>query len=382
MGYVSIVQLVIFLFIISLYPYSKSFNYQLTTKRQVVDIHAIERLYITNEDSTQLGIDQLLNNVNEIAYCYPVTHGGMSWGSSDVSPMCNCIQNIHTLYAADFLNIDVETKAATDLRVVTLELLKKSCHSGIRPTQYETLLPVDSIYTVNIVYGALMWNIMSCIVSFRYMWTSKSILYGVITLSVLPMYVAAIISGFESSIILPFVLTNLFALYSCGGVFTNYFRSSRKVTFWVQYAINLASLVVSHNVLQQRRDADTNLLFGVIGFSIGVLQLVSKIDPNDNVKDYIWCCTLFLTASLFWVSTAMPMVSTFSNTANASFYTLALLLATVVSRPNRTLASEQVSTSEPDYDHPKDNLIVDMLAKTANIIFTIAVLCDIVNLGL
>jgi hypothetical protein len=386
---VSMMQLFILFVVLLIFPYYSSFNYQATSKSQVVDVEAIKNLFAKNADTSQAGLDLLLRGVNKAAYCYPVSYGGISWGASDVSPMCNCLRNVHLLYTVNFLDVDISDGSYESLLEKNTNMVEQNCLSGIRPTQYEELLPTSHILTTNLLAGALMWNTLSTVCGIRrwqtFNWMVQAFL---VVLCTLPIIVIAFMVGWERSITFPTIVAILYALWvSLQPAYAapkdddegrELEEPMYQINYWVQYGINLGSLLVSFNVCAQRRDYITVIIFLNLGLILGLLQIAwvtcntgtGGADVPDKVKkmlgDYVWYISVFIIGAMLSVSMATPMVSPFSNVSNVMIYTLVLLLASVLLRRDHSNKIHDLAT------------ISDLAAK---LLFTVALLCDLVNIG-
>lgn len=239
---------------------------------------------------------------------------------------------------------------------------------------------------------------MSTIYSLKFRSYGKTWNIGLfITLVVLcniPMLVLGIITEATASIILPWVALVLYSIYIC----IPWKRDSEKesedttpdsVSYWIQYGVNLASLIVAHNVVNQQRDYITNIMYIEVALIISLLQIsVSFYESQQNFDEatqhamsmgpFSWYCTVFLVIMLFSICSPTSMLNTFSNAADVASVVLILLLSVVVLKLPKLHAKQSEITDDGNKDLTVFTSALDFSAKA---IFTVAVLCDVANFG-
>lgn len=77
------------------------FRFQHSSRGAVGSLKDIGNSYSTNKNSSEAALESLLNSAYERGMCYPVLYGGsLQWSGDDVSPLCNCIRNMHMEYSS------------------------------------------------------------------------------------------------------------------------------------------------------------------------------------------------------------------------------------------------------------------------------------------
>jgi hypothetical protein len=105
--------------------------------------HVITQLYIANNVSTREQLWVMRQKILDPANCNPVMYdGALKWRAADVSPTCNCLENMHVEYVKSITPNSVrltdsemknnDTKAKTE---VLVQVIEKKCFEAIRHTQ-------------------------------------------------------------------------------------------------------------------------------------------------------------------------------------------------------------------------------------------------------
>jgi hypothetical protein len=104
---------------------------------------AISKMYIDNKISSRQELGSMLLKIFEAANCKPVVYdASLVWSAADVSPTCNCLNNMHLEYIKSVnpngVNLTAIEMANNDTKMKTeivVQAIKKKCFDAIRHTQ-------------------------------------------------------------------------------------------------------------------------------------------------------------------------------------------------------------------------------------------------------
>lgn len=416
---------------------AKYFTFPMTKNVPLVDIQDItetvakwgitENFPIANPLGED-GRKALAKEVFPKAHCYVVSYSSdQRWGLSDTSPQCNCLMNMLTEFAMSHVAnnqtriSELETMTQTQLKTLRTEeiqneyikVIKEECFNGVRATQVEELHEPGSLYSVNIITCALMWNFVSsaaCYYIMRHASNEKmmkddgrtsmqpNILIEWLFFAlgfVLMLWPVFLVLGFglpATSWILPLVISLLFTSYVAFLQYSNFrpgessWQFPKSAVFWVSYSINIAYLVGSFNALTQRREdtynAATTLLVICIGFLCICVEYArvgfNYISNYAEIYKEFWSQTwlVIVAVAVMILSTPDPKFSVgpFSNAKSVVGIAFVIMLLIPVIQKK----SAKFTTSSHENDIAMYRMGIDFAAR---VIFTVAVVSDLVATG-
>lgn len=319
------------------------FTYPMTKRSVVNDFNGISGLiggWGVDKDGISENLQYPLNATGRVllqdavftkAKCFGVSYAGdQQWKAGEVSPMCNCLENMLTEFvmahvgnnASMIPQLELIDRALllktnkTATRAVIEGTIRKKCFTGVRATQVEDLYDTSSFFSLNIVNGVIVWNTLSAGVSFFVTWQTMSEQMdkrklntkdqGVIAVSTnilrdVGMFVGAVVllhwplvvillQGRLWETALSVGIPVLFFVGFVGGMqMMGHYRDTRKkangaeppqswqfrksLVFWVSYTIILPYIVGSFNALTQRRDDIYNLTTTILAICVALVGM-------------------------------------------------------------------------------------------------------------
>lgn len=309
------------------------FTYHMTKRSAVNDFEGISDLITgwgVSKDKLSENLAYPLNETGRVllrsevfdkAKCFAVSYSGnQQWRAGDVSPMCNCLDNMITMFTMAHVNnnmsqiiqlekIDRSVLAnmsnATETKFMK-NLIEKECFNGVRATQVESMYSNEFYLSVNIVMSAMVWNTLSLLTSFCIMWQSLSeqnnnqsmemtgfALYGVqILFFIFTHLPLCVLAGYLSTnqpenqwitITTTIFIVFFDALVTWMMVIGNEMDKSAKkvlpggswqfrkvIVFWYAYVTTLPFLLGSFNALTQKRDEFYNIITMFLIICVGL----------------------------------------------------------------------------------------------------------------
>lgn len=127
--------------------FSYGWTYRLGSKDERVNMtlakESIMKMYKSNLNSANDHLGTMLDDIYSLAMCKPALYdGGLEWSADEMSPMCNCLRNMHVEYVRSIhpagVPLNVQQMNSTDTRTKTEVVIKAiniKCFSAVRHTQ-------------------------------------------------------------------------------------------------------------------------------------------------------------------------------------------------------------------------------------------------------
>lgn len=401
--------------------------------RQVLENVQESYKYVQTYNNTGIAIEDG-NTTQALAFAYGnascghVVFNGGEWTPESVSPLCNCLTNLHTTFAAQmhmFYNYEDHKKK---LRTAFNTHFRDYCAKYTRASQSEILGLGGTSWSINLVTGTLTWNTiasMSSIYSvyfdhfngFQFGPITNAPRYYLLALHLVPIifFTAGILSYrtvSESGGLLGLAV-GLYAVLQGLIIFFEYavklkdhpYAIFKSIFYWMGYTINIMLVLVTANVLVQRRDVNFNIIYLTMGAMLGVIGLVSdytthvrielgtaveKItDSFKNIHRYLW-----ITAAIIILGISNVSDSTFVNTPFSNAQSVLHIIVPILYIPIILLPSGWRPLVVPQYDDdangvptysiaPAKKVFIgrEMIDLVSRLIFTAAIFTDMASLG-
>lgn len=290
--------------------------------------------------------------------------------------------------------------------------MNSRCLKGIRPTQHQELSNKHGWFTTNLVVNTLVWNAIgsvSCTVlwfsdpTWRHDWSFVVFLLSQALSGAPAIYVllcdnivTIIIS--LALIILHFIVTQMLvsgiALDKKGN---NRWPFRVVCSFFASYTITLPTVLIMSNMLMQRRDLMTNMVFGMVGVcvSIGcitsmysnVIDYTTKKEEmrgcklHSNVQYSVWICNAIVLASLYNLALPVFPSTPFSNAAGSIWFVLPIMMGIPLLYLNPFLSSNKKHMASESIECAtlERMSLIYKLEFVARLVFTISIMMDVVS---
>lgn len=352
--------------------------------------------------------------------CYPVTMGNaggnsIEWEGPEVSPLCNCLRNMHMEFSQLVMEADgVTIRNATDMkssahkqnRTKFTTRLEQQCLAKARPTQVESLSK-SRFRKINVYALTLLWNIIATMMVQYGLWVdvekkpSNDALAFHAVVSIFS-FISTVCMFWIDSQWFPAVASLVFHLWFWAQMLWSYsekvkWQHRKAVVFWTGYGIVFPVVLSISNALLQRRDTLFNVICLVLGATVGISSMVSDywrdavkrreagnkvVNDNERVQGtvslFVWIYNAVLVVAVLGVSAPGFTSSPFSNAT--SLARIAALLIGILPLTQTNYLLGKCSIDKQDTDATPKLTYMFWLEFATRMIFSVAVIMDVISL--